>query len=84
LDRPVDVVALQFDWWFELAQADGMLGEDEQPQQLGPDGCLYYARFQHAGTTLSPTSVDTPGYQTLSEAMRAAEAKVQGGIQWFA
>ena len=82
VDRPVDVIALEFDWWYELARADGQLEEGEEPASVGPDGCLYYARFQHAGTSVSPTTVDSPGFETLDEAMSAAQAKVAGPIKW--
>lgn len=82
LEQPVDVVALNFDWWHELASADGLLEEGETPLPLGPTGFLYYARFQHAGDSSAPTSVDTPGHRTLAAAMEAAERKVAGGIAW--
>jgi hypothetical protein len=82
VERPVDVVALSFDWWYELAKADALLEEGETPLALGPDGVLYYARFQRAGDTSASTWVDTPGHQTLVAAMEAAELKVASGVAW--
>ena len=82
VERPVDIVALNSDWWYELAKADDQLDEGEEPMPLGPDGTLYYARFQRAGEASLPTWVDTLGHQTLHAAMSAAELKVNGGITW--
>ncbi len=82
VERPVDVVALSFDWWYELAKADGQLEEGEVPLALGPDGVLYYARFRCAGDLSSPTWVETQGEATLQAAMDAAALKVVGGITW--
>jgi hypothetical protein len=82
LEQPVDVVALNFDWWHELAKADGQLNEGEAALPLGPEGVLYYARFQYAGNPSASTWVDTPGHQTLATAMEAAEQKVAGSVAW--
>lgn len=82
LEKPVDVIALDFDWWHELWKADDMLEDGEEPVPLGPDGVLYYARFQRAGQLTAPTSVDTPGFSSLEGAIAAAENKVVGGVTW--
>ncbi|MEK8035075.1 hypothetical protein AACH06_30020 [Ideonella sp. DXS29W] len=82
VERPVDIIALEVDWWYELARVEGQLDSDERPMPLGPQGCLYYARFKHAGTAIEPTFVDTPGFQTLEEAKSAAQRKVDSLIQW--
>jgi hypothetical protein len=82
VERNVDVVALNFDWWYELAKEDVSLEEGEQPLPLGPDGVLYYARFQRAGDTSTATWVDTPGHPTLAAAMQAAEQRVVSGVKW--
>ena len=55
VEMPVDVVALDYDWWYELAKADGQLEESEVPEALGSDGFLYYARFQRSGERNEPT-----------------------------
>jgi len=82
VEKPVDIIALEYDWWYSLAATDGQLEEDEKPLPLGQEGCLYYARFQRASTTSEPTWVDTHGHQQLAEAMKAAEEKVEGKIDW--
>lgn len=82
VEKPVDVIALAFDWWYELGKADDMLEDGEAPVPLGADGVLYYARFQRAGELTTPTWVDTPGFPSLEGAVAAAEAKVRGGIRW--
>ena len=82
VERNVDVIALSFDWWYELAKADALLDEAEEPLPLGPEGVLYYARFQRAGDRSAATWVDTPGYPTLAAAIQAAEQKVESGVTW--
>jgi hypothetical protein len=79
---PVDVVALDVDRWFELRRADGDRHTREEPQPLGPDGFLYFVRFQGAGQTTTPTSVDSRGHSTVEEAMSTAQAKVPWPISW--
>jgi len=82
VEKAVDIVALEYDWWHSLAEADGQLEEGETPLPLGPDGCLYYVRFQRALNPAESTWVDSYGHQTLSGAMAAAEDKVVGKIGW--
>ncbi len=82
VEKSVDVIALEFDWWHRLAEADGLLERGEVPMQLGPEGCLYYVRFKHALDESEPTWVESPGHKLLHEAMREAEEKVGGAIQW--
>jgi len=82
VERPVDVIALDFDWWYELSKADDMLESGEEPLPLGPEGVLYYVRFQRAGQPVLPTTVDTPGFASVNCALEAAEGKVRGGIRW--
>src|SRR5690606_25019322 len=47
VETPVDIISLDCDWDYELNKADGRLEEGEEPIPLGPDGCLYYVRFQN-------------------------------------
>ena len=82
IEKPVDIVAMGFDWWYELAKADEQLEEGEKPEPLGKDGYLYYVRFQNAGEAELPTWVDSAGYGNLEEAIKEAEAKIQGAIKW--
>jgi hypothetical protein len=82
VERPVDIIALDYDWWFSLAKDDDQLEQDEVPLPLGSDGCLYYVRFQRALERSETTWVDSYGNQELSDAVKSAEAKVVGGIRW--
>jgi hypothetical protein len=65
VEKPVDIVSFDFDWWYELGKADGALEPDEEPQPVGPDGVLYYVRFTHAGQAATPTWVDSGGHATM-------------------
>jgi len=81
-EKSVDVIALDFDWWHSQAEADGLLEQGEMPMQLGPDGCLYYVRFRHALDKSEPTWIESKGHALLHEAIREAEQKAGGPIQW--
>jgi len=82
VEKPVDIIALDYDWWYESAKAGGTLGPNEEPGPLGKEGYIYYVRFQRALEVAGPAWVDSPGHQDLEAAMRTAEAKVAGGIKW--
>jgi hypothetical protein len=79
---PVDVVALDYDFWYEIGKADDQLEPGEQPQPLGPDGVLYYVRFKHALSTKEPTWVDSGSHATVDEARRYAAAMAPSEITW--
>lgn len=55
VEKSVDIIALEFGWWYSLAFEDGQLEDGEEQIPLGPDCCLYYARFQRALDTNEPT-----------------------------
>ncbi len=80
--KPVDIVALDYDWWYRLGELDDQLEVGEMPKPMGQNGYLYYVRFRRATETNEPTWVDSDGHQELSDAMMAAEEKVVGEIQW--
>ncbi len=82
VETPVDIISLDCDWGYELDKVEGHLAPDDQPTPMGPDGCLYYVRFQHALTPPTPTWPDSIGFATVEEAMRCAEGKVKGGVRW--
>ncbi len=84
VETPVDVVALDYDWHYELGKADGQLEPGEEPERADHAGLLYYARFRYALNLSEPTWVDSPACQTIEEAMQCAESKVVGGIRWSA
>jgi hypothetical protein len=70
---PVRIIALAFDYWYAVAEADQQLAEGERPEPLGEDGLLYYAHF---------SQVDGPAYRTVIQAKGFAQSKVQSEIRW--
>lgn len=83
VDESVDIVALDFDFWHEIAKADGTLEEGEEPQHLSVEGQLYYVRFVHAGELAEPTWVDSVGHQSIADALVCAEGRVPEPIRWM-
>ena len=82
IEKPVDIIALEYDFWYEIAKADGMLEPDEQPGPFGSNGELYYVRFQRALEKEGPTWVDSIGHPNIDEAIEIAKSKVTGEIRW--
>ena len=80
--RPVDIVALDYDWWYELEKADGTLGPAEQPLKPDAQGWIYYVRFRNALERSEPTSVDSPGHGSIAQAIAEAESKLHEPIHW--
>jgi hypothetical protein len=76
VEKPVDIVALGFDFWHEIGRADDALDPEEMRRPLGPDGCLYYVRFARAGGRELPTWVDSQGETNLEAAMATAQSKL--------
>jgi hypothetical protein len=72
--QPVCIIAMAFDYWHFLAEADGQLELDEEPTPLGPEGFLYYASFLGG--------VDSSGFPTVEEAKLAAQCRVPTPIVW--
>ena len=83
VEKTVDIVALDYDWWYKLAKADGALEDRDVARLLGRDGLPYYVRFQRAGEDNEPIWVDSDGYETCEEAMQAAQKKVFYPIIWL-
>lgn len=80
--KPVDVVGLPYDFWYELARVDEQLEPGEMPLPLSDEGLLYYVRFRHAGETSEPTWPDSVGYDTITAATHSAETQVPSRITW--
>jgi len=79
---PVDIVSLDYDFWFSLAEEDDQLEPDERPKPLNKDGVLYYYRFVKAGDSRTPTWPDSGGYSDIADAMRAAQKRAPSTIEW--
>lgn len=82
VEKRVDIIALDFDFWYEIAKSDDRLEPSEAPQALDKNGRLYYSRFSSTGETDLPTWVDSVAYKEIARAMTGAEKKVTGGIRW--
>ena len=80
--KDVDIISLDYDWWFELAKADDELEPDERPEPLNCQGVLYYVRFIHATANKEPTWPDSIGFQKLEEAKKEAESKLPSKVEW--
>ena len=79
LPTPVEVVRLDYDFWYSIADGDGTLEPGEKPS-LNQDGHLFYLRLRPAaGAGFWP---DSPGFSSLEEAKLSAEARVPGPITW--
>ncbi|MCX5207188.1 hypothetical protein OG897_38005 [Streptomyces sp. NBC_00237] len=76
------VVMLDYDFWFGIAEAEGDLEPGETPE-LNSEGHLYYVRHQPGWSETDRWFwPDSPGFDTLAEAVTAAEAVVPGPIVW--
>jgi len=83
VERPVDIVSLDCDFWHEIARAEGALEESEEPMALGKEGFLYCVRFRNAGEVTTPTWVDSGPYATIAEAVSHAESKTPSPVTWI-
>lgn len=79
---PVDIVSLNYDFWYEIGKADDQLKPGELPQPMNELGVLYYYRFRRAGDMTTPTWPDSAGYSEIEQAMLAAQEKAPSAIQW--
>ena len=80
--RPVDIIAVDYDFWHELARADGELEPGESAQPPDANGLLYYVRFRNAGEPVERAWPDSAGHDTIDAAKRTAETRVPGRITW--
>jgi len=78
-ESPVWTVRADFDFWYEIAAADGELEPGETPQ-LNDDGVTYYVAFREPGD--GRFWPHEGGFPTLNEAQRAAARQVPTAIQW--
>ena len=82
VSMPVDIVSLNYDFWYELGKADDQLEPDEVPQPMNERGVLYYYRYRHAGETATPTWADSAGFPEIEQAMLAAQERSPSLIEW--
>ncbi|MEL7044649.1 MAG: hypothetical protein AAGL66_06470 [Pseudomonadota bacterium] len=82
LELPVDIVVLNYDWYYENEKGDGVLRKGAAPVPPGPDGLLYHVRFQEAGE-VDELWIDGGCYSTLEEALDGAQWKAPSTIKWL-
>ncbi len=80
--EPVDIVTLNYDFWYALARASDQLEPDEVPRPLNGRGVLYYYRFRKAGDLSTPTWPDSSGFLEVEQAMLAAQESAPSSIEW--
>ena len=79
--QPAAIVALDYDFWFEIGKADGQLGPGEEPE-LNAEGLLYYVCFA-SDPAGHPGWVDSQGFADVGAAQEWAATKVQSPIEWM-
>ncbi|UGT43416.1 hypothetical protein LTV02_08530 [Nocardia yamanashiensis] len=78
--RPVFVVRLDYDFWHEVARADGTLEAGEEPT-LDSKGHAYYVSFKVVGEE-TPFWPDSGPHLSADEARIAARTRVPSTITW--
>jgi hypothetical protein len=77
---PVEIVRLDYDFWYAVGESDGELEPGEEPC-VNPDGHLYYVRYRRvrAEGSFWPDSI---GYFSAEEAKQAAESQLPSPVTW--
>lgn len=80
--RQVVVLRTNYDFWYEIAKADGKLESDEQPS-LNADGFRYYLLYDTwpEGGQFWPDGI---GSLTEQDAKEAAEKMLPSPVRWLA
>jgi|GEM_PF-1680567 len=76
---PVHIVRMNYDYWYELAKAEGRLELGEKPD-LNEEGCRYYLLFSDKPGP--PWWPDESGGASVAEAKRRAETALPSEVQW--
>jgi hypothetical protein len=79
---PATIVALDYDFWYEIGRADGDLEPGETPA-LNAEGRLYYVCFK-SDPAAHPGWVDSQGFRDVAAARTCAERQVPSPIEWSA
>lgn len=80
VERPVYIVELDYDFWYEITKADGMLESGEKPV-LNSEGVQYYVCFWEVPAE-PPIWVDSIGHHSIELASERAQSKVPSQISW--
>lgn len=78
--RPIYIVELDYDFWFEMCKGDGFLEPGEKPE-LNADGFLYYVCFWKVPKK-PPIQVDSVGHDSIHQTSEYAQSKVPTQISW--
>jgi hypothetical protein len=78
--RPVHIVELNYDFWYEIAKADGLLESGEKPH-LNLQGLQYYVCFKDIPAD-PPIWVDSIGHDSAELASSHAQSRVPSRISW--
>ena len=82
VNQPVYIVMLDYDFWYEITKADGLLKAGEVPH-LNEAGTQFYVCFRAVPET-PPIWVDSPGFDEMEQACECAQSKVPSPISWEA
>jgi hypothetical protein len=77
---PVHVLELDYDFWFEIDKADGVLQKFERPA-LNSDGHLYYILYRGILDD-SKVWVNSDGFETVELAVEHAQSRLPAPISW--
>ncbi|NML21992.1 hypothetical protein HHL16_13970 [Pseudoflavitalea sp. G-6-1-2] len=77
---PVQIFAINYDHYFEIAKADGLLEKEEEPA-LNDQGEQYLIAW-HGNNFFPINGSISYGGITLEEAKNTAQEKVQHSIEW--
>jgi hypothetical protein len=78
--RPVYIVQLDFDFWYEIAREENSLEANEQPT-LNADGHQYYVSFRGLPRE-GPIWVDSIGFDSVELASEHAQSRVPTPVVW--
>lgn len=76
----VHIVCQNYDFWYEMAKADNMLEQGEQPE-LNQEGLAFYFLFGQVPET-RPFWVRSEGFPSIEKAKEQAQAQVPSVIEW--
>jgi hypothetical protein len=77
-----DIISLDYDWWYSLAETDNQLEPDDAPIPLNAQGVIYYGRLKQALQPNEPTWPDTFGHASIEDAVQAIELKIGKEVRW--
>ena len=77
----VRIFCLNYDYFYDLSEADGLLSENEQPV-LNDKGEMYMIKWGNGGFYDQDLATVDDGGLDLKTAIKRAEEKIESGIIW--